>query len=566
MQGISVFLLFPLLESIHAIPAQAHPDKLQHGLNILFEFLKLEKSLIPILILFVSLIGLRNYVLRWQSMLSAQVVLHCIERLRKQLYHAIIASSWLHFRRHRPAYFNQALTSDIERIGQGVMDINRIITQTLLLLSYAFTSLLINWQISLCVALAGLVAVFFQQRMAQRAYGLGFQHTEHNKKLYQWIKETLDNFKLIQSSGNEKRACDFFAQTLAGNRQSYLQSNRHHANLNFYFQFCSALILAGFIYISITWLQLPAPALLVLIFVFSRMMPLVNTLWMHFNHLQHMRPAYEHYDHLYRQCLQQPSFTVAQATQRLPLKQAIRLQDICFSYPFGRQKVLKSINLTIPAHKITVLTGASGAGKTTLCDLIAGLYKPVSGKIAIDGVDLTEQHFQSWRQQIIYLTQLPLLFNTTLRNNLRWYKTDASDKQLLHAIDTAELSEWFAQLEHGLDTLIGAQGVYLSGGEEQRLVLARAFLSRPGVLILDEASSALDIHNEQKIIRVLTKLKQHTTLIMITHRLDTMQHADYLVILDRGQVIIEQDMQQTTSRQNSNFIQQLKRCLDASDL
>ena len=562
-QSIGIFLLFPLLETIDIMTPKNPANEISKVYDWFLNSAGLDKSLTLTLILFFSILTFRNVITRWQAILIPTIQLNYINQLRKQLYRSVVAVDWLYFSRQAPAHFTQILTSDVNRIGFGVTELNQLIAQVLLLSSYSIVALLIDWPITLWVTLCGLVAIFLQQRMAKRAYTLGYHQTQQEKNLYQWINDSFINLKLIKSSNKEQRAGRLFNQIVDANNEIYLNSNRHHADLNFYFQLYSAVTLVSLIYLSVYWLKLPSIHLLVLIFIFSRMMPLVSSIWQRFNRLKHMQAAYESYQKIYKQCQQHACAGSEQFQPPLKLESAISIEKLSFNYrPETLTNVLSEINLTIPAKQITALVGVSGSGKTTLCDLIAGLFKPSGGTIKIDAIELTEQSFTQWHNQTIYLTQDTLLFNESIRYNLCWYKSDATDRQLLQIIKLAELQEWFETLLMGLDTVIGERGILLSGGEKQRLALARALLAKPTLLILDEASSALDVLNEQKINRVIRQFRGQTTIILIAHRLSSIKISDKIIVLDQGR-ITEQDNWQTLSQNNQGLFNEL---LTHSDL
>jgi len=536
LQGIGIFMLFPLLNSAGVVAQDTEKGRIFELFDQVLTTWGLQPSLAVVLLVFLLLMLLRNGTLRWESVLGPRIEHSYIKTMRRRLFDAIIAVDWQFYARQRPAHITQALTSDIDRIGQGVYVMNRLISQSLLMAAYGTSAILIDWKVTLWVALAGAVAVVIQQRMAGRAYVLGRQLSDQEKDLYHWIRESLLNLKLIKTSDNASHVKHHFEGINQANKDAYLNTTRHYADLNFFFQAYSAVILVVFLYLAVRSFQLPSASLLVLVFVFSRMMPLVSGIWTSTNHLIHTQPAFENYTHLVQSCESRPEHDSNQIRSPLELRQGIRLKDLHFQFEGTDREILRGIDLDISAGKITALVGMSGAGKTTICDLVAGLLKPNSGEILLDDQPLASQYLAQWRSQVIYLTQDPLLFNASLRQNLRWYHPDASDAQLTDALVQAQLGDWFAQLEAGLETMVGDRGTSLSGGERQRLALARAFLARPTLLILDEPSSTLDVVNERKIVSALQRFREHSTLIIIAHRLSSLKIADQIMVLEDGRV------------------------------
>jgi ATP-binding cassette subfamily C protein len=219
------------------------------------------------------------------------------------------------------------------------------------------------------------------------------------------------------------------------------------------------------------------------------------------------------------------------------IEKGIELVDVSFSYSGNAQAPqLHSVSLSIPAGKTSAIVGASGAGKSTVADMLLGLIIPDAGTVSIDGRPLDESHLKSWREQIAYVAQDTFLFNDTVRFNLDWAAPGATEREMNDALASAA-ADFVSALPSGLDTVIGERGVRLSGGERQRLSLARALLRHPRVLILDEATSSLDSENEERIFRAIQRLHGEMTIVIITHRLSTIRSADVIHVLDAGRVV-----------------------------
>jgi ATP-binding cassette subfamily C protein len=206
---------------------------------------------------------------------------------------------------------------------------------------------------------------------------------------------------------------------------------------------------------------------------------------------------------------------------------------------------------------MTAIVGKSGAGKSTMVDVLMGFLRPTGGQITIDGLVLDDELLLQWRQSFGYVSQDPFLFHATVRENLMLADKDASEQQLWEALHFAAADNFVSRLPEGLDTVIGDRGIRLSGGERQRLVLARAVLHHPSVLILDEATSALDGEHEAAIQAALERMKGQMTLIVIAHRLSTIRHADQIVVLDQGEVIQQGNYHQLEQEERGAFSQLL---------
>ncbi|WP_299411906.1 ABC transporter ATP-binding protein [uncultured Sulfitobacter sp.] len=206
---------------------------------------------------------------------------------------------------------------------------------------------------------------------------------------------------------------------------------------------------------------------------------------------------------------------------------------------FGETQVLHDLSLTAPAGQTTALVGASGAGKSTIFNLLTRLLDPTSGTVRIGGVTTTEMAIPDLRTLFSVVSQEALLFDETLRENIVLGRTDVSDEALQAALDAAFVSDFLPQLENGLDTHVGPRGSALSGGQRQRVVIARALLRNTPVLLLDEATSALDAQSEQVVQDALDRLSEGRTTLVIAHRLSTIRNADKIIVMDRGRAVDE---------------------------
>lgn len=214
----------------------------------------------------------------------------------------------------------------------------------------------------------------------------------------------------------------------------------------------------------------------------------------------------------------------------------ISFEHVGFRYREDRP-LLEDVSFEARPGELVALVGPSGAGKSTISYLIPRFYDPTEGRVLLDGVDLRDITLESLEAQLGVVTQEPFLFHTTIRENLRYAKPDATDEELVAACRSANIHEMIASLPEGYDTTVGERGYRLSGGEKQRLALARVILKSPRILILDEATSALDSHSEALIQAALTPLMQGRTTVAIAHRLSTILHADQILVVDKGRIV-----------------------------
>ena len=240
------------------------------------------------------------------------------------------------------------------------------------------------------------------------------------------------------------------------------------------------------------------------------------------------------------------------------LSDGIEFRDVEFTYP-DRKNTICGVNMYIGKKSLTAIVGESGSGKSTITDLILGLLAPDRGQILIDDVQFTNWKQNSFRQRVGYIPQDPILFHSSIRENLLWANDKASEGELWDALQLSFAKQFVSELPHGIDTIVGDRGVRLSGGQRQRITLARALLRKPDLLILDEATSALDSETELIIQQSIEKLKSTMAVVVIAHRLSTISKADQIYVMKSGKVVEEGTYDELSQNQSGAFYDMLQK-------
>jgi ATP-binding cassette, subfamily C, bacterial len=388
----------------------------------------------------------------------------------------------------------------------------------------------------LVLACGAVLAAAVRGRLA-RARGAGYEAFTASTRLHAATSDFLESMKIAKAYGAEVRHAEEFRRLSQTVGDVGRVAAAAAADTRLWLNIGSAALLAIIVYVAHAVVGMPAASLFLLMFLFARLMPRLTSLYDKAQSCIVELPGFEAVIGAEQRALAAAEPTVVEHRE-LSLTRAIELSDVSFSYvPEGAPPVLREVQLELAARATTAIVGPSGAGKSTIADLLMGLVTPTSGHILVDGVPLSPEFLQSWRRQIGYVPQDTLLFHDTVLANLQWANPHAKEDDIWRALALAAADDFVRALPNGLATVVGDRGVLISGGERQRLSLARALLRRPRLLILDEATSSLDSENERRIQDAIDRLHEQITIVVITHRLSTIRNADRIHVLDAGRVV-----------------------------
>lgn len=534
-EGIALLILVPLLRVIGVDVQQGSVGQVANWMAAAFGRLGIPLNLLSVLVLYVALIGVDAWIRRWQTVTYCALQVGLTGYLRKRLHRVVTQASWVQLTRCRASDLTNAMTGQVERIGNGTHIVLTLTRNALLAGVYLAVTLYMSPPVTALVIAAGLVLMLVLGRRARAATRLGQAMTAVGGEAYRAVMEHLGSIKMAKSYGAEERSIRLFgtlADTVVGTN---LRAAIAQADAKRRFDIGAALVLGIVLYVAIAVLQTPAAAILVLLFAFARIMPLVSGLEQSIQQLLNILP-----DFVAVRTLETRLALSEQAgpARHVPvtLRQAVRVDSVSFRYADTAGPALDSVSLTIPVGQTTAIVGPSGSGKSTLADILLGLIIPDQGRVLVDDTPLTSELLPAWREQIGYVPQDGFHFHDTVRANLLWARPDASEAELREALEIAAAG-FVAHLPQGLDTVLGDRGVRLSGGERQRVALARALVRRPAMLILDEATSSLDSENERRVQDAIERLHGRLTILVITHRLTTVRRADAIHVLEAGRLV-----------------------------
>jgi len=535
LEGAGLLLLVPMLEltGVLAAPRTSSPSQVV----ALFERAGQRPTLLLVLAVFVAVVTGRALLARQRDILLADLQLGFADGVRKRLFAAVAGAQWLWLSRCRRSDLLNALTSDATRIGVGTRLFLEGAVAAGMALTHVTVAVLLAPALALAATVAAAVLLALSAPAVRRARRQGEQLSRRSRQLLASAAEFLDGVKLAKSHSREDIHVATFAAALDAERDAWLEYERARGATAAGQQIAAVVMLAGAVWVAVSMVQLQPARLVALIFVFSRLLPLTSDLVRKAQHVAQMLAAYATVT-----ATTQAAEAAAEATNgsgrgdELRLRASLRLRNVTVRYRPDGPPTLDRANLVIPACSTTAIVGPSGAGKTTLVDVLLGLLPLSTGTVEIDGKALAGTT-RPWRHRVAYVPQETFLFDGTVAANLRWARPEASDDDMWEALRLAAAEGFVRALPHGLATSVGDRGVRLSGGERQRLALARALLRRPDMLVLDEATSNLDAANEEAVGATLDRLHGKVTIVAVTHGRSTIRRADLVVVLDGGRVV-----------------------------
>lgn len=551
-EGISLLLLVPLLQLVGLNVQQGSLGQIADYISSFFDYVGITPTLAVVLLIYVLIISLNAVIIRFQTTETSKIQYEFAASLRKRLFKRITDSNWIFFTRNRSSDFAHALTNEIERISIGTGQYLILISSLLILIVYLIFALKISGLITGLVFLVGIILLLFLRKRTQSSGSSGEKLSTVTKDLYSSAIQHLDGMKTVKSFNMEDKNVQEFSNVADDVSLSYMDAIRSYADVKLLFDVGSVVILSLIVFILISFVKISTAELLILLFLFVRMIPRFSTIQRSYQYFINMLPAFASVINLGEEC--RKATEDQKEFENVEFEKEIKFDDVSFYYNKEKGSFsIKGLNLGIMAGKTTAIVGLSGAGKSTVCDLIMGLIKPDEGQILIDGKPLNGENASSWRNHIGYVAQDTFLFNDTVRNNLLFAEEEAKEKNIWNALKSASADEFVSKLPNGLDTLLGDRGVILSGGEKQRLALVRALLRKPILLIMDEATSNLDSKNERNILDSIENLHGNISILMIAHRLSTIKNADIIYLMDNGQIIESGSWKELISIDKDNF-------------
>lgn len=537
LEGFGIGLLLPVLEYLEtggdAIPSGA-----------VWDFLSQVSRMLGIPITLASLLGfafapilLRQavyYLITWNN---AAIQNRAVERLMSRSFDAVATAELSYIESQDQGRLIGLVTGQAGRCGTALIQYVRLLSVILIISVYIVLLGIVSWPLTAIAIAATMVVSAAIRGILVSTRTQGRQNTQASLELSSAVRERLAAMRLVKMRAYEEQESKYVGELARTLKSTSTRIALAGARIEVIAD--PALMLAVFIivYVGVTAFGLTLSGLGLFMFILLRLNAKVKEANVGRQALASMMPSFDFVE----SALAEAETAKTPPSGSVPfegLKTGITFDNVWFSYRADSEPVLRGITLEIPRGSLTALVGRSGAGKSTMVDMIPLLRRPSSGTILFDGVPAQEYDLSSLRRHIGFLTQEPILFNDTIEANLTYGLDEpVSDEQMRRALEDSHCAEFIDTLPAGLQTSLGDRGVRFSGGQRQRLALARVLLASPDILLLDEPTSALDSESEAYIQQAFERIAEERTVIVIAHRLSTVERAHQIVVISDGAIV-----------------------------
>ncbi len=452
--------------------------------------------------------------------------------LRKRLIQNLMKVRWAYFKEKRVGQIANSISNDATRAGTAYLTAAKTLTFLLQGLVYVVVAFIISWRLAILGIIAGSALIAIMSALVKMSKRAARNQTARTSDLVTFLSDTLHNIKPIKAMSRQETFARFLDNRTRRLRKSLRKQVIAAQAVIYGEEVFIAIVLGVSIYLATVHWGVPISELVVLGIIFYQVVSIIGKM------LRFLQKSFEYesaYWAVYRLVEETRQVGERRTGTKTPtLSSGCVFRNVAFDFP--DTDVLRNVNIEIDAGGITVLSGVSGAGKTTIIDLLLGFYEPDKGEVLVDGVALGELDIDKWRQKIGYIPQELTLFNDSIFANVTLGNTGFGKLDVEMALREAGAWNFVKKLPRGMMSGVGEHGAKLSGGQRQRIAIARALVTKPNLLILDEITSALDPETDREVCENIQKLAGQYTIFSITHRPTWQKIATRLYHIDGGRV------------------------------
>jgi ATP-binding cassette subfamily C protein len=450
--------------------------------------------------------------------------------LRTELLKNLLQVRWSYFTTRPVGRFANSMSTDANRAGATCRKAAEFLAGAIEAFVYLCLALFMSWRLTLIAFAIGGLVLLVPTYLVQVSRKAGQKQTDRTRQFVSFLTDVLNNIRPLKAMGKQASFSVLLDRKIVLLRKALRRQVLSVQSLQAMQDILIALAAGIGFYVALEYAKFGATELLVMGLIILKVIKNMASVQRHYQNAVLLESPYYAMEDLIEETNQAQE--VLHGGLAPDLREGCKFENVRFSY--GGKNVLKDLSLEIPAGQVTVLTGPSGVGKTTVADLLLGFFEPASGEVAVDGVPLSRIDLTRWRQKIGYVPQELSLLHDTIVANVALGDPRVDEEEVRRALKLAGLSEFIESLPEGLKTQVGEKGSQISGGQRQRLALARALAGRPRLLILDEVTSALDSETEDALCATFRRLAGDLTILAISHRPRLVDFADRVYQLADG--------------------------------
>lgn len=493
-------------------------------------------NLVVISILVVFLV--RGFATYGQTYTMSYIGQRVIIDIREAMFKHLQRLDQAYYDRRKTGVIMSNLTNDVAALQSAIVDnLVSFITEGVTLIGSLVSMLYLDWKLTLVTLVIVPVVLGIINIFGKRLRIAGHDVQGRIADITSLLQETISGARVVRSFAREGYEVQRFERENQRNFRAVMRATKLTSLLSPLVEFSAAIAVTVILWYggySVVTGAITAGSLIAFLIYAINLSNPVKRLSQVYGNIQKAMAAG---DRVFAILDTKPEVVEKPNAIVLPeVDGRVRFDHVSFSYD-GEKKALDDFSLDVPAGRVVAIVGPSGAGKTTIANLLPRFYDATEGAITVDGIDVRDVTFQSLREQIGVVPQETMLFNATIKDNILYGRLDGTDEEVYAAAKAANALEFIERLPEGMDTLVGERGSSLSGGQRQRIAIARAILKNPKILILDEATSALDTESEKLVQEALERLMQGRTAFVIAHRLSTIKNADQIVVLREGKLV-----------------------------
>ncbi len=541
LEAASFVMLYPTLLYVESGPDALISDTsiVSRGVVSLFNFVGAPISLMSLLGIGLVLQIARQILSYGKTLIGQYGTHHARRNLQMRGMGAYLDADVSFFFRHNRAEILATISTFPSQAAPLVVHLFELVTSTALILTYIVCLATISPWLALMAAVAALPTIWFIRSVVRRGNVIASELSDETLALGNRLYEDIQGIRLIKMRGAEERSLERFAALFGRLVQLNLQLDRARLSIEAYSHPILMILTVITFYLAVTQLGLGLASLGVFVLIVMRMTPYFGQINVMRLEINNALEKFMRYQKMLDTALDETTLQDGEV-EFSKLSDCVHFKNISFAYTVenGKTQALSNVDFKVPHGQIVALVGRSGAGKSSLADMIPRFLEPDEGEVIFDGISAVEYELKSLRRGIAIVPQDSIFFDDTIRNNIIYgLQYPPNDEELIRILEESHCLGFVNELPSGMDTMIGDRGVRLSGGQRQRLSFARALAVRPQILVLDEPTSALDSESEAAIQASLQKLRGRITVIVIAHRLATIRHADAIAVLEKGGLV-----------------------------